>query len=93
MGNLGDHESTYRAVNALKVEYPGLMMNLRPNLKGEYVLPPREEDFAVLLCCLAEEGNKVLLLDPSDRRHKMGLERYPLNLLDAVKAHPQVASN
>ncbi len=93
LGYTGDHESDYQAITALELEHPTLKMEVRPNLSGVYILTPKNEDSAALLRRIAEEGNKVIVLEPSEKRHKMVLERYPLNLpLDAVKAHPQVAS-
>ena len=93
LGALGDHETAYRAITALEEEYPALRMEVRPNLKAEYILTPKDEDSAALLRRLAEEGNKVLLLDPSLRKHKVVLQRYPLDLpLDAVRGHANVLS-
>ena len=93
LGDLGDHENAYKAITALEKEYPTLRMQVRPNLQMEYILTPKGEDSAALLRRLAEEGNRVLLLDPSERRHRVVVERYPLDLpLDAVEAHPQVTS-
>ncbi|KAK4307367.1 hypothetical protein Pmani_020886 [Petrolisthes manimaculis] len=93
LGSLGDHGSPYQAITALEREHLTLRMEGRPNLQGEYVLTPKDEDSTALLRRIAKEGNKVLLLDPSERRHKVVLEWYPLDLpLDAVEAHPQVAS-
>ena len=57
------------------------------------MLTPKDDDFTTLLYSITEEGNKVLLLDPSEKRHKVVLEHYPLDLpLEVVEAHPQVAS-
>ena len=78
---------------ALEEEHLELKMDVRPNLKANYVLPPKDEASAALLRRLAKEGNKLLLLDPSLRRHKVMLQQYPLDLpLDAVENHPNVLS-
>lgn len=78
---------------ALKREHLTLWMEVRPNLQGEYVLTLKDEDSTTLLCHIVEEGNKVLLLDPSESRHKVVFEWYPYDLpLDTLEAHPQVAS-
>ncbi|KAG0723860.1 hypothetical protein GWK47_041816 [Chionoecetes opilio] len=72
-----DHPSakTYLAITALEDDNPTLKME-----DEESVAPP-----AAPRC----EGNRVLLLDPSVRRHKVVLERYPVDFpLDAVKANP-----
>ncbi|XP_063854131.1 uncharacterized protein LOC135096523 [Scylla paramamosain] len=93
LGSLGEHENSYRAISALEREYPTLRIQVRVNLKGEHVVTPKDEDSTALLRRIAEEGNRVLLLDPSEKRHKLVLERYPLDLpLEAVEAHPQVTS-
>ena len=93
LGSHGDHGSAYQAITALEREHPELKMEVRPNLQGEYILTPKSDDSATLLRSIAEEGNRVLLLDPSKRVCKVLLERYPLNLpLDAVEAHPRVTS-
>ncbi len=46
---------------------PGRIRELLPrvNLKGEHVVTPKDEDSTALLRRIAEEGNRVLLLDPS----------------------------
>ena len=75
LGSLGDHETAYQAITALEEEYPALRMEVRPNLKAEYVLTPKDEASATFLRRLAEEGNRVLLLDPNLRRHKVVLQR------------------
>ncbi|KAG0719769.1 hypothetical protein GWK47_049815 [Chionoecetes opilio] len=68
-------------------------MEVRPNLYGEYILTPKDEESTALLRRLADEDNRVLLLDPSVRRHKVVLERYSVDFpLDAVKAQPHVVS-
>ncbi|XP_076041977.1 uncharacterized protein LOC143025849 [Oratosquilla oratoria] len=93
LGHLGDHDSAYQAITALERENPSLKMEVRLNLQGEHILKARDEASAVLLRRLAEEGNTVILLDPNLRRHKVVLERYPLDLpLKAVEAHPKVIS-
>ncbi|MPC60427.1 hypothetical protein E2C01_054472 [Portunus trituberculatus] len=46
----------------------------------------RDEASAALFRCLAEVGNRVLLREPSERRHRVVLEHYPLDLpLDAKR--------
>ncbi|KAG0717787.1 hypothetical protein GWK47_007940 [Chionoecetes opilio] len=69
-------------------------MEVRPNLiRRIKILTPKDEESVALLRRLADEGNRVLLLDPSVRRHKVVLERYPVDFpLDAVKAQPHVVS-
>lgn len=48
----------------------------------------------VILRRLAEEGNRMLLHDPSVRNHRLVLERYPKGLpLEAFEAHPGVLSD
>ncbi|KAG0695837.1 hypothetical protein GWK47_026776 [Chionoecetes opilio] len=79
LGSLEDHASAYLAITALEAENPTLRMEVGPNLSGEYILTPKDEESVALLRRLAEEGNRVLLLDPSVRRHKVGLERYPVD--------------
>ena len=93
LGSLGDHASAYLAITALEKDYPTLRIDIRPNLASEYVLTPKDEDTAALLRRLSEEGNRVILLNPSERRYRVVLERYPLDLpLEAVEAHPSVDS-
>ena len=75
------------------MEHPSLTIEVRPNLQGEYILTPKDADSTTLLHRLAEEGNRVLLLDLNEWRRKVLLDRYPLDPpLDAVEEHPQVAS-
>ena len=93
LGSLGDHETAYQAIKTLEEEYPALRMEVRPNLKAEYVLTPKDKASATFLRRLAEEGNRVFLLDPNLRRHKVVLQRYPLDLpLDAVRNYANVLS-
>ena len=66
---------------------------MRANLQGEYILKPEDADSVALLRRVAKQNNRMLLLDPSEWKRKMLLERYPLDIpLDAVEAHLQVAS-
>ena len=86
-------QSAYQAVTALEDDHPSLKMEVRPNLTGEYTLTPKDDASETLLRRLAEEGDRQLLLDPCVKRHKVVLERYPVNLpLEAVEAHRRVVS-
>ena len=82
-------------ITRLEREHSDLKIEVRPNLTGEYIFTPKDEDTVVILRCLAEEeGNRVVLLDPNLRKIKLVLERYPLNFpLDTVEAHPHVLSD
>lgn len=93
LGSLGEKDRAYRALTTLEKNHPTLRMEVRSILKGEYVLAPKIEASVTLLQRLAEEGNRVLLLDPGVRRHRVVLERYPVDLpLEAVKEHHDVLS-
>ena len=88
-----DTTSAYQTVTELESAHPALRINVRPTLTSEYVLTPKDDRSEALLRRLAEEGDRVILLDPSVRRHKVVLERYPITLpLQAVEAHPHVLS-
>ena len=92
LGSLGDHGNSYQTTSALEMEYPTLRIQVRVNLKGEYVITVKDDDSTTLLRSIAEEGNKVLLKQ-SKRRHKVVLQCCPLDLpFEAVEVHPQVAS-
>ncbi|KAG0724265.1 Protein ZBED8 [Chionoecetes opilio] len=65
----------------------------RPVPYGGIHPPPQGRGVCGVLRRPADEGNRVLLLYPSVRRHKVVLERYPVDFpLDAVKAQPHVVS-
>ena len=89
----GDRGAAYSTITALETDHPDLKMEVRPNLVGDYVLTPKDEASTVLLRRRAEEDDAVVLLDPTVKRHKVVLERYPLDLpLEAIEAHPHVLS-
>ena len=94
LGNTEGHANHYLAVLALQKDLPGLRMEIKPNLKGEYVLIPRDDDSAARMCTLTEAQNaRLVMLDTAGKRIKAVLQCYPLDLpLDAVRDHPAVVS-
>ena len=93
---LEGHSNGYQAVTALEADHRDLKLTVRPNLKGEYILTPRDAVTVERLKALSREGDpnsRVTLLDPEKKQVKGVLQRYPLDLpLEAVKAHPAVLS-
>lgn len=89
LGNLRDAAIAYQTVTALEGKYPSRKIEVRPTLAGEYILTPKDDDSAALLRHLAEESDRVILLNPSERSHRIVLERYRVSLpLEAIEAHP-----
>lgn len=66
LGNYEDYDSPYQDITALEGVHHTLRMEGRPNLQVKYVLTPKNEDSMALLRNIAEEVNKVLLIDPTE---------------------------
>lgn len=94
--NTDGHAILYQAVLALQRDLPGLSMDIRPNLKGEYVLTHKDDESAARISALIVAGDtaaRLVQLDPAERRSKVVLQRYPLELpLEVVRDHPHVVS-
>ncbi|KAG0724898.1 Transposon TX1 uncharacterized protein [Chionoecetes opilio] len=96
LGCTTGYANHYLAVIALQRDLPGLQMDVRSNLKGEYVLTPKGEAATDRMCDLAQERDapaRLVLLDHAERHTKAVLQRYPLDMpLEAVRDHPSVIS-
>ncbi|KAG0724405.1 hypothetical protein GWK47_040633 [Chionoecetes opilio] len=92
----GGYANHYLAVLPLQRDLPGLQMDVRPNLKGEYVLTHKDDASTDRMCGLAQERDapaRLVLLDPAERHTKAVLQRYPLEMpFEAVWDHPSVIS-
>ena len=96
LGNTAGYDNAYQAVVALQRDLPNLLLDIRPNLKGEYVLTPKDDASAARMLAVAQEEGpaaRLVLLDPAERRVKRVLQRYPLDMpLEAVLDHRDVVS-
>ncbi|KAG0718515.1 hypothetical protein GWK47_052309 [Chionoecetes opilio] len=95
-GDADGYANLYLAVLALQWDLPGLQMYVRPNLKGEYILTPKDDASTDRMCGLAQERDapaRLVLLDPAERHTKAVLQRYSHDMpLEAVRDHPSVIS-
>ncbi|KAG0721812.1 hypothetical protein GWK47_045677 [Chionoecetes opilio] len=96
LGCTTGYANHYLAVLALQRDLQGLQMDVRPNLKGEYVLTPKDDAATDRMCGLVQERDapaRLVLLDPAERHTKAVLQRYPHDMpLEAVRDHPSVIS-
>ena len=83
-----DLAESYRLITGMELDNPSLKLEVRPNLRGEYIFTPKDDASESRLRELSENDERLVLLDPRERQQRMVVERYPHSLpLEAVEAH------
>lgn len=81
LGNTEGYANHDLALLDLQKDFPGLWLDVRPNLNGEYVLMPKDDDSTARMCTIAIKRDPavrmvmLVKLDPVERRVKMVLKR------------------
>ncbi|KAG7167758.1 RNA-directed DNA polymerase from mobile element jockey-like 27 [Homarus americanus] len=89
-----EFDHAYEVVVALELEFKNIKFSVNPNLVGDLILSPQDNNTAKILSEVTNLNGrtvKIIPLDPEEKTTRMVLLRYPLELpVEVIVKHPKV---
>ncbi|KAG7164302.1 Nucleic-acid-binding protein from mobile element jockey-like 2 [Homarus americanus] len=90
-----EFDHAYEVVVVLGLEYKNIKFSVKPNLVGDLILSPQDNNTAKILSEVTNLYGRtvtIIPLDPEEKTTRMVLLRYPLELpVEVIIKHPKVA--